>query len=201
MSQKLWWALVVPLIAASCARDPSPLAVDAAAPEPEFSTLADSAPVVTASTSLHADNDESALRPPTASDALRLIEIRRRCGRDPKRCSFGDIAVPGSPYDRALRTLMRERIELGLRTRSGDGEFRPTVTSIERRGPRDATVHTCVFDALVLYDTKTIPDAHIVFDDHAVSIISTWSMRLHEGRWKWYSEDESRYVPLRDACS
>jgi hypothetical protein len=62
-------------------------------------------------------------------------------------------------------------------------------------------VHTCVFDALVLYDTKTIPGAHIVFDDHAVSIISTWSMRLHEGRWKWYSEDESRYVPLRDACS
>jgi hypothetical protein len=136
---------------------------------------------------------------PTTSNVLALIEIRRRCGRQPERCAFGDIAVSDGPYDRALRALMRERIALGLR--AGDGGFRPTVVSIERHGPREATVQTCIFDALVLYDTKTIPGAHIVFDDHAVSIISTWSMHLHEGRWKWYSENESRYVPLRDACS
>jgi hypothetical protein len=199
MSQKLWWALIVPLVAASCAREPSPLVaehVDRVAHVSSDTTLAS-----TASTSPHDAVSASPVTSPTTSDVLRLIEIRRRCGRDPKQCAFGDIAVPGSPYDRALRELMRERDELGLRTRAGDGEFRPTVSSIEEHGPREATVHTCVFDALVLYDTKTIPGAHIVFDDHAVSIISTWSMHLHEGRWKWYSEDETRYVPLRDACS
>lgn len=138
---------------------------------------------------------------PTAAIVRQLLETRVSCGRHPDRCAFADVAVPGSPYDMALRTLMRERVEMGLRTVQGDGEYRPIVTSIEPAGVDEAAVTTCVFDALVLYDTKSVPGVHIVFDDHAVSIFSTWSIRLHEGRWKWFSEEVTRYAPNRNACS
>lgn len=196
MSQKIWRALLVLLVTTSCARASNQLVVEHVTHVSDHITLNSSASrtsLVVIDTPEHGG--------PTTSDVLRLIEIRRHCGRQPERCAFGDVAVSDGPYDRALRALMRQRIELGLRTRAGDGGFRPTVVSIERHGPHEATVHTCVFDALVLYDTKTIPGAHIVFDDHAVSIISSWSMHEHEGRWKWYSEDETRFVPLRDTCS
>jgi len=201
MSQKKWWAPVALLVATSCAGQRAAPTLD----ERETGVNERAPVIVTGSaapsqTMVNGDHPPSR-DGPTPREVLGLIEIRRRCGRLPQQCAFGEIAVPDSPYDTALRNLMGERIRLGLRTRAGDGEFRPTVVAIERQNPGEASVHTCIFDALVVYDTKTIPGAHIVFDDLAVSILSTWSIRLHEGRWKWYSEQVTRHVLLRDACS
>lgn len=137
---------------------------------------------------------------PTRRDVLALIEERVQCGRSPERCDYEYLAVPESPYDRELRALMKERVDFGLRTIAGRGVLRPTVTSIRLTSPGVAEVLTCVYDALVLYDTRTIPGVHIVFNDRVISIFSTWSMHLHEGRWKWFSEEVTRYAIERDAC-
>ena len=137
---------------------------------------------------------------PTRRDALALIDERVQCGRFPERCDYERLAVPASPYDRELRALMKERVDFGLRTIAGKGVLRPTVTSIRLTSPDVAEVSTCVYDALVLYDTRTIPGVHIVFNDRVISIFSTWSMHLHEGRWKWFSEEVTRYAIERDAC-
>lgn len=137
---------------------------------------------------------------PSRRDVLALIDERVQCGRSPERCDYERLAVPASPYDRGLRALMKERVDFGLRTIAGKGAFRPTVTSIRLTSPGVAEVVTCVYDALVLYDTRTIPGVHIVFNDRVISIFSTWSMHLHEGRWKWFSEEVTRYAIERDAC-
>ena len=137
---------------------------------------------------------------PTRADVLALLDERVQCGRRPERCDYDRLAVPASPYDREVRALMHERIDFGLRTIAGSGAYRPTVTSMRMTGPDVAEVVTCVYDSLVLYDTRTIPGVHIVFNDRAVSIFSTWSMHLHEGRWKWFREEVTRYAIERDAC-
>ena len=152
----------------------------------------------TASSILPAITEVDAMR--SRRDVLALIDERVQCGRSPERCDYERLAVPASPYDRELRALMKERVDFGLRTIAGKGAFRPTVTSIRLTSPGVAEVLTCVYDALVLYDTRTIPGVHIVFNDRVISIFSTWSMHLQEGRWKWFSEEVTRYAIERDAC-
>ena len=201
MSQKaLWW---LALVLTGCATQPTALVVTPTSTplrhaETTTSTPADlvTNPSESASTSTSLDLGAA----PTNRDVLALIDERVRCGRAPERCNFERLGVPDSPYDRELRALMKERVDFGLRTIAGDGAFRPTVTSIRMTAWGVAEVTTCVYDALVLYDTETIPDAHIVFNDRAISIFSTWSMQVHEGRWKWFSEIVTRYVIERDAC-
>jgi hypothetical protein len=193
MSHKTRWWLA--LVLTGCTTQPTALVV-----APTHSSVATAVnrvePVVSTTTSLSPDPDLA----PTRRDVLALIDERVRCGRFPERCNFGRLGVPDSPYDRELRALMKERIDFGLRTIVGKGAFRPTVSSIRMVERGVAEVTTCVYDALVLYDTETIPGVHIVFNDRAISIFSTWSMHWHEGRWKWFSEVVTRYAIERDAC-
>ena len=193
MSHKARWWLA--LVLTGCTTQPTALVV-----APTHSSVATPVnrvePVVSTTTPLAPDPDLA----PTRRDVLALIDERVRCGRFPERCNFERLSVPDGPYDRELRALMKERIDFGLRTIVGKGAFRPTVTSIRMVETGVAEVMTCVYDALVLYDTETIPGVHIVFNDRAISIFSTWSMHWHEGRWKWFSEVVTRYAIERDAC-
>jgi hypothetical protein len=195
MSQKArwWWALVL----TGCTTQPTALVIAPANSSETVRIERDDSTVSTSTSTTLAIDSRTA---PTRQDVLELIDERVQCGRYPERCDFERLGVPGSPYDRELRALMSERIDFGLRTIAGKGAFRPTVTSIRETAPGVAEVTTCVYDALVVYDTETIPDVHIVFNDRAISIFSTWSMHFHEGRWKWFSETVTRYAIERDAC-
>ena len=199
MSLKTQWWLA--LMLTSCATHPTALLVASTSTPSSLATPTS----INRVDQFHGDSTATSPSPdadtaPTRREVLALLDERVRCGRTPEHCSFETLGVPQSPYDRGLRTLMKERIDFGLRTIAGDGTFRPTVTSIRLTAPGVAEVLTCVYDALVLYDTETIPGVHIVFNDRAISIFSTWSMHLHEGRWKWFSETVTRYAIERDAC-
>ena len=195
MSQKARWWLA--LVLTGCTAQPTALVVAPTNPSDSIRVSRVEPTVgVSSDTSLASESNSA----PTRRDVLELIDERVRCGRFPERCHYERLGVPGSPYDRELRALMKERLDFGLRTIAGNGEFRPTVTSIHMMNTGVAEVTTCVYDALVLYDTETIPGVHIVFNDRAISIFSTWSMQLHEGRWKWFSEVVTRYAIERDAC-
>ena len=195
MSLKTRWWLA--LLLTGCTTHSTALVVPpATTPATTSNIRVDPSHEVSTTTSPSPDTDAA----PSRSDVLALIDERAQCGRAPERCKFERLGVPKSPYDRELRALMKERLDFGLRTISGEGAFRPTVTSIRLTAPGVAEVRTCVYDALVLYDTETIPGVHIVFNDRAVSIFSTWSMHRHKGRWKWFSEIVTRYAIERDAC-
>ncbi|MFM8868115.1 MAG: hypothetical protein ACKOFZ_07530 [Ilumatobacteraceae bacterium] len=199
MSHKVRWWLA--LVLTGCTTNSASLAVTPATSGGVAERyVAEGNRVVATTSATTAPAPPGAASSPTRTDVLALIDERVQCGRSPERCDYERLAVPESPYDRELRALMRERIDFGLRTIAGKGDFHPTVTSIRVTSVGVAEVSTCVYDALVLYDTRTIPGAHIVFNARAISIFSNWSMHLHEGRWKWFSEQVTRYAIERDAC-
>jgi hypothetical protein len=193
MSHKARWWLA--LVLTGCTTQPTALIV-----APTHSSFATPVNRVESDVSTTTSLSPDLVSAPTRRDVLALIDERVVCGRFPEQCNFERLGVPGSPYDRELRALMKERVDFGLRTVVGKGAFRPTVSSIRMMELGVAEVTTCVYDALVLYDTETIPGVHIVFNDRAISIFSTWSMQLHQGRWKWFSEIVTRYAIERDAC-
>ena len=199
MSHKVGWWLV--LVLTGCVTQTAPLAVTpTTSSDVSERNVVEQHRVVATTPPTTAPGPTMVASSPTRADVLALIDERVQCGRSPERCDYERLAVPKSPYDRELRALMNERIDFGLRTIAGKGAFRPTVTSIRVTSAGVAEVSTCVYDALVLYDTRTIPGAHIVFNERAISIFSNWSMHLHEGRWKWFSEEVMRYAIERDAC-
>jgi hypothetical protein len=112
------------------------------------------------------------------------------------------MAVKGSPLFNSLTTTMNERILGNLYTRTDAGKLRVRIESVEITDTFRATVHTCIFDSVVLFDSGQIDGAtdDIVFDDSVISAFMVWNVQLDRGTWKWVSSTATQRRIGADIC-
>jgi hypothetical protein len=136
------------------------------------------------------------------SDFSRIYEQRAQCGRTPGQCPIAQMAVKGSPLFNSLTTTMNERILGNLYTRTDAGKLRVRIESIEITDTFRATVHTCIFDSVVLFDSGQIDGAtdDIVFDDSVISAFMVWNVQLDRDTWKWVSSTATQRRIGADIC-
>jgi hypothetical protein len=135
-------------------------------------------------------------------DFSRIYEERAQCGRTPEQCPVNKMAVKGSPLHSSLTEIMNERIVGNLYTRSDAGKLRVRIESVEIISTNRATVHTCIFDSVVLFDSGQIDGAtdDIVFDDSVISAVMVWNVQLDNGTWKWVSSTATQRKIGGDIC-
>ena len=136
------------------------------------------------------------------SDFSRIYEQRAQCGRTPKQCPITQMAVKGSPLFNSLTSIMNERVVGHLYTRVDAGKLRVRIESVENIDTFRATVHTCIFDSVVLFDSGQIDSAadDIVFDDSVISAFMVWNVQLDHGTWKWASSTATQRKIGADIC-
>ena len=136
------------------------------------------------------------------SDFSRIYEQRAQCGRTPEQCPIAQMAVNDSPLFRSLTSIMNERVVGNLYTRTDAGKLRVRIESVEIIDTFRATVHTCIFDSVVLFDSGQIDSAadDIVFDDSVISAFMVWNVQLDHGTWKWVSSTATQRKIGADIC-
>ena len=136
------------------------------------------------------------------SDFSRIYEQRAQCGRTPEQCPIAQMAVKGSPLFLSLTSIMNERVVGQLYTRTDAGKLRVRIESVEIIDTFRATVHTCIFDSVVLFDSGQIDSAadDIVFDDSVISAFMVWNVQLDRGTWKWVSSTATQRKIGADIC-
>ena len=136
------------------------------------------------------------------SDFSRIYEQRAQCGRTPEQCPIAQMAVEGSPLFLSLTSIMNERVVGNLYTRTDAGKLRVRIESVEIIDTFRATVHTCIFDSVVLFDSGQIDSAadDIVFDDSVISAFMVWNVQLDHGTWKWASSTATQRKIGADIC-
>jgi hypothetical protein len=136
------------------------------------------------------------------SDFSRIYEQRAQCGRTPKQCPITQMAVKGSPLFNSLTSIMNERVVGHLYTRVDAGKLRVRIESVEIIDTFRATVHTCIFDSVVLFDSGQIDSAadDIVFDDSVISAFMVWNVQLDHGTWKWVASTATQRKIGADIC-
>ena len=189
------------------------LATSCATPSDEltFTTTASTTPASNKSTttttapservdSVVANNSDTITR--VVRDFSRIYEERAQCGRTPEQCPINEMTVKGSPLHISLTEIMNERIIGNLYTRSDAGKLRVRIESVEIIDTKRATVHTCIFDSVVLFDSGQIDGAadDIVFDDSVISAFMVWNVQLNNGRWKWVSSTATQRKIGGDIC-
>jgi hypothetical protein len=189
------------------------LATSCATPSNEltFITVATTLPVANKSTtttiaaserveSVVASNSDTINR--VVRDFSRIYEERAQCGRTPEQCPVNKMAVKGSPLHSSLTEIMNERFVGNLYTRSDAGKLRVRIESVEIISTNRATVHTCIFDSVVLFDSGQIDGAtdDIVFDDSVISAVMVWNVQLDNGTWKWVSSTATQRKIGGDIC-
>ena len=206
MSKSFKWylrlALPVVILATSCA---------ARSDELTFITVATTlpaSPVLTTSTIAASERVESVVANSNntinrvARDFGRIYTQRAQCGRTPKQCPINEMTVKGSSLHNSLTKTMNERIVGNLYTRSDAGRLRVRIESVELIDTTRATVHTCIFDSVVLFDSGQIDGAadDIVFDDSVISAFMVWNVQLDHGTWKWVSSAATQRKIGGDIC-
>jgi hypothetical protein len=136
------------------------------------------------------------------SDFSRIYEQRAQCGRTPEQCPIAQMSVKGSPLFSSLTLIMNERVVGNLYTRTDAGKLRVRIESVEIIDTFRATVHTCIFDSVVLFDSGQIDSAadDIVFDDSVISAFMVWNVQLDHGTWKWVSSTATQRKIGADIC-
>jgi hypothetical protein len=136
------------------------------------------------------------------SDFSRIYEQRAQCGRTPEQCPINEMTVKGSSLHISLTEIMNERIVGNLYTRIDAGKLRVRIESVEIISTNRATVHTCIFDSVVLFDSGQIDGAtdDIVFDDSVISAFMVWNVQLDNGTWKWVSSTATQRKIGGDIC-
>ena len=150
--------------------------------------------------SVVANNSDTITR--VVRDFSRIYEERAQCGRTPEQCPINEMTVKGSPLHISLTEIMNERIVGNLYTRSDAGKLRVRIESVEIIDTKRATVHTCIFDSVVLFDSGQIDGAadDIVFDDSVISAFMVWNVQLNNGTWKWVSSTATQRKIGGDIC-
>lgn len=135
------------------------------------------------------------------ADYLSAFAARRQCNFDPEGCKYGSIAVPGSPTDKYTRATMKTRVDDHLYAREGNGDAVVRVETTSLSGDT-ATVTTCYFDTLVLFDiadpTNTADD--IVFNEVKESARVRWNLRRLNGSWLLYDGIDLEALTGGDLC-
>jgi hypothetical protein len=123
------------------------------------------------------------------SDFVRVLTLRKQCGRQPDKCDIGSFAVPGSALHVGTTKLMLERTAGNIRSRAGAGTYRFRIESLQINDTSHALVHTCSYDSVVLFDSGQLNSTadDIVFNNHTASNRTAWFLEMHAGHWKWVS--------------
>jgi hypothetical protein len=168
-------------------------------PTPNKSTTTTSSPSERVE-SVVVNNTDSVNR--VVRDFSRIYEQRAQCGRTPEQCPINEMTVRGSPLHNSLTEVMNERVVGNLYTRSDAGKLRVRIESVEIIDTNRATVHTCIFDSVVLFDSGQIDGAadDIVFDDSVISAFMVWNVQLSNGTWKWVSSTATQRKIGGDIC-
>ena len=195
-------ALPAVILATSCATPSDELTFTTSASTPPTSnksTTTTTAPSERVE-SVVANNSDTITR--VVRDFSRIYEERAQCGRTPEQCPINEMTVKGSPLHISLTEIMNERIVGNLYTRSDAGKLRVRIESVEIIDTKRATVHTCIFDSVVLFDSGQIDGAadDIVFDDSVISAFMVWNVQLNNGRWKWVSSTATQRKIGGDIC-
>lgn len=127
----------------------------------------------------------------TAFDELMMRRIE--CGRRPRTCDVGSLAVPGTALHRRLTELMDGRRVAGI-TASSRGAVRYRLDEVRIIAPDRALVTTCLTDDTVLVSGGAI------FDDGIYSAITTWTMQHVDERWLWAEDHLSTWRRGEDLC-
>ena len=195
-------ALPAVVLATSCATPSDELTFTTSASTPPTSnksTTTTTAPSERVE-SVVANNSDTITR--VVRDFSRIYEERAQCGRTPEQCPINEMTVKGSPLHISLTEIMNERIVGNLYTRSDAGKLRVRIESVEIIDTNRATVHTCIFDSVVLFDSGQIDGAtdDIVFDDSVISAFMVWNVQLNNGTWKWVSSTATQRKIGGDIC-
>jgi len=173
-----------------------------------FNTATPTSPSLTSTTIAPSERVESVVETSTdfthriVSDFGRIFQQRAQCGRTPDQCPINQMALAGSPLFRSLTSIMNERVVGHLYTRKDTGKLRVRIESVEIVDTIRATVHTCIFDSVVLFDSGQIGGTadDIVFDDSVISAFMVWSVQLDHGIWKWVSSTATQRKIGADIC-
>ena len=195
-------ALPAVFLATSCATPSDELTFTTTTPTlptPNKSTTTTSSPSERVE-SVVVNNTDSVNR--VVRDFSRIYEQRAQCGRTPEQCPINEMTVRGSPLHNSLTEVMNERVIGNLYTRSDAGKLRVRIESVEIIDTNRATVHTCIFDSVVLFDSGQIDGAadDIVFDDSVISAFMVWNVQLNNGTWKWVSSTATQRKIGGDIC-
>jgi len=195
-------ALPAVVLATSCATPSDELTFTTSASTPPTSnksTTTTTAPSERVE-SVVANNSDTITR--VVRDFSRIYEERAQCGRTPEQCPINEMTVKGSQLHSSLTEIMNERIVGNLYTRSDAGKLRVRIESVEIIDTKRATVHTCIFDSVVLFDSGQIDGAadDIVFDDSVISAFMVWNVQLNNGTWKWVSSTATQRKIGGDIC-
>ena len=187
MSSKYLWSALLALLLCACSSTPNELVVFQPPPAP-------STTMVVPDTVVNAvDAQPVASEPPDIatlrSDFVRVLTLRKQCGRQPDKCDIGSFAVPGSSLFTGTTKLMLERTAGNIRSRAGAGTYRFRIESLQINDTSHALVHTCSYDSVVLFDSGQLNSTadDIVFNNHTASNRTAWSLEMHAGHWKWVS--------------
>ena len=186
------------------------LVTSCASPSDEltFNTATPTSPAPTSTTIAPSERVESVVFTDTeitqhiVSDFSQISQQRAQCGRTPQLCPIEQMAVTGSPLFNSLTSIMKERVAGQLYTRTDAGKLRVRIESVEIIDTFRATVHTCIFDSVVLFDSGQIYSTadDIVFDDSIISALMVWNVQLDHGTWKWVSSTATQRKIGADLC-
>lgn len=187
MSSKYLWSALLALLLCACSSAPNQLNVFQPAHLPTTSVLVPDTVVnaVDAQPVASEPVDIAALR----FDFVRVLTLRKQCGRQPDKCDISSFIVPGSALHLGTTKLMQERADGNIRSRAGAGTYRFRIESLLINDTSSALVHTCSYDSVVLFDSGQLNSTadDIVFNNHTASNRTAWSLEMHEGHWKWVS--------------
>ena len=189
MSSKYLWSVLLALSVCACSSTPNELGVFQPPPPPSTTIVVPDTVV----NSVDAQPVES--EPPDIavlrSDFVRVLTLRKQCGRQPDKCDIGSFAVPGSALHTGTTKLMRERTAGNIRSRAGAGTYRFRIESLLINDTSHALVHTCSYDSVVLFDSGQLDSTadDIVFNNHTASNRTAWSLEMHAVHWKWISSE------------
>ena len=187
MSSKYLWSALLALLVSACSSAPIQLNVFQPPPLPTTSLVVPYTVVnaVDAQPVASEPVDIAKLR----SDFVRVLTLRKQCGRQPDKCDISSFVVPGSALHLGTTKLMQERVAGNIRSRAGAVTYRFRIESLLINDISSALVHTCSYDSVVLFDSGQLNSTadDIVFNNHTASNRTAWSLEMHEGHWKWVS--------------
>jgi hypothetical protein len=187
MSSKYLWSALLALLVCACSPTPTELGVFQPPPPPTTSIVVSDTVVnaVDAQPVASEPIDIATLR----SDFVRVLTLRKQCGRQPDKCDVSSFIVPGSALHVGTAKLMQERTAGNIRSRAGAGTYRFRIESLLINDISHALVHTCSYDSVVLFDSGQLNSTadDIVFNNHTASNRTAWSLEMHAGHWKWVS--------------
>lgn len=123
-----------------------------------------------------------------------LMARRIECGRRPRDCDVGALAVADSPLFARLTALMEQRVQASI-TASRRGSVRYRIDDVEITTGDQALVTTCLTDDTVLMS------AGAIFNDLRYSAITHWVMRRSDRGWLWFEDQVVDWRQGEDLCA